>query len=162
MDSFFFSLTTKCLNFIEKKNMKKSYRRSLICWDATWWCHFNIKMTSRIDVRSDSGRHAAIYILSFLRSGTGMWDRFRIDHWCSVGTGKFALATELVGRAKMSENRLITPPHQEIENDCKNEIKRCWSFLDCRNYFFKEVQWCKNLAKTSFLEVKLRFSEIHL
>ena len=49
-----------------------------------------------------------------------------------------------------------------MESDRMNDMARWWSFLDRRNYFFKEGQWCENLAKTSILEVKLRISEIHL
>ena len=28
-------------------------------------------------------------------------------------------------------------PISKRENDCKNDMTRCWSFLDRRNYFFK-------------------------
>ena len=43
-----------------------------------------------------------------------------------------------------------------------NDMTRCLSFLYRQNYLVEEGQWCLNLAKTSFLEVKLRISEIHL
>ena len=55
--------------------MKKTSRKSWIRGDATWWCHFNITMTSRIDVRLACCWHAAVHFLSFRRAGTGMWDR---------------------------------------------------------------------------------------
>ena len=64
------------------------------------------------------------------------------------------------GRAKMSENRPITPTHQWVyEWYNKSDIEVSWI---AGIYFFKEGQWCLNLAKTSFLEVKLQSSEIHL
>ena len=48
-NGFFFLLTTKYL-ILYWKNMKKTYRKSWIQWDATWWGHFNITKTSEIDV----------------------------------------------------------------------------------------------------------------
>ena len=41
-------------------------------------------------------------------------------------------------------------------------MTRCRSFLDRRNYFFKEGSGVKILQKLHFLEVNLRISEIHL
>ena len=38
-----------------RKNLKKTSRKSWIRWNATWWRHFNITMTSRIDVRPAYG-----------------------------------------------------------------------------------------------------------
>ena len=56
---FFFLLTTK-YRILCLKSMKKASRKSWIRWDATWWRHFNITMTSRIDVRPSCGRRAAV------------------------------------------------------------------------------------------------------
>ena len=33
-------------------------------------------------------------------------------------------------------------PICKMKNDCMNDMTRCRSFLDRRNYFFKEGQWC--------------------
>ena len=49
-NGFFFLLTTKYL-ILYWKGMKKTSRKSWIRWNATRWRHFNISMTSRIDVR---------------------------------------------------------------------------------------------------------------
>ena len=49
-NEFFFLLPTKYF-ILYWKSMKKSSRKSQIRWDAKWWHHFNITMTSRIDVR---------------------------------------------------------------------------------------------------------------
>ena len=71
---FFFLLTTKYLIYI-RKNMKKASRKSWICWNATWWRHFNISMKSRIDVRPACSWRVSVRFLSFPRAGMGMWDR---------------------------------------------------------------------------------------
>ena len=48
------------------------------------------------------------------------------------------------GRAKqLAKSRLFKAeplPICKMENDCMNDMARCWSFLDRRNYFFKEGQ----------------------
>ena len=72
-NGFFFLLTTKYL-ILNWKKMKKTSRKSWIPWDVMWWPHFNITMTSRIDVWPACSWQAAVF-LSFPRAGTGMWDR---------------------------------------------------------------------------------------
>ena len=65
-----------------KNTSRKSWKR----WDATWWRHFNITMTSGIDVLQACDRRAAVCILYFPRAGTGMWDRIKtmeIPIWCA-------------------------------------------------------------------------------
>ena len=71
MDSFSCSPLLKYLIYIGKKNLKKTSRESWIHWDATWWRHFKITMTSRIDVRPACG---CSFFLPFPRAGTGVWD----------------------------------------------------------------------------------------
>ena len=70
-NGFFFLLTTKYL-ILFWKNLKKTSRKSWIRWDATWWRHFNILVTSRIDVQPAWG---CSFFLSFSRAGTGVWER---------------------------------------------------------------------------------------
>ena len=53
-NGLFFLLNTKYL-IIYWKNMKKISRKSWIRWEETWWCNFNITMTSWIDVRPAYG-----------------------------------------------------------------------------------------------------------
>ena len=43
----------------------------------------------------------------------------------------------------MAKSRLVKAeplPTCKMENDGMNDTARCWSFLDRRNYFFKEGQ----------------------
>ena len=49
-NGLFFLLTTK-YRFLDWKKVKKASRKSWIRWDATWWRHFNITITSLIDMR---------------------------------------------------------------------------------------------------------------
>ena len=53
-NGFFFLLTTKCL-ILYCKNIIKTSRKFWLDWVATLWRHFNITMTSRIDVRLACG-----------------------------------------------------------------------------------------------------------
>ena len=48
-NGFFFLLTIKYL-ILYWKNIKKTSRKSWICWDATRWRNFNITMISQIEV----------------------------------------------------------------------------------------------------------------
>ena len=82
----YFSCSPQNTSFNIRRS-KKASRKSWIRWDATWWRHFNIKMTSRVDVLPACGRRTAI--LFYLSLGLArVCEINRIDHWCSVGTEK--------------------------------------------------------------------------
>ena len=81
-----FLLTTKYI-IVYWKNMKKTSIKFWNRWNETWWRHYNITMTSLIDVRLACGQHAAIHF--YLPRGL-VWgcEINRIHYWCSVETEK--------------------------------------------------------------------------
>ena len=73
-DYFSCSLLITSILFLEK-NMENSSRKSWIHCNTKWWRHFDIIMTSRIEV----GPASSCLFLFFLPVGTGIWDRI-ISH----------------------------------------------------------------------------------
>ena len=63
------------------KTWKKGFKKSWIRWDATWWHHFIIAMTSRNDVRPTFVFYLSLGFVRVCKIN-------RIHHWCSVGTEK--------------------------------------------------------------------------
>ena len=130
MDSFSCSPLNIDLLDLYWKNLKK--RKSWIRRDVTWWCHFNITMTSRGLMW---GQRAAVCFLSFPRAGTG------ISHM-----GKNSGNPDLVCEKDWSEAGAFFLTHlEQIFSWCSTFIMHHFSLSVVSKKFWNELlkikQW---------------------
>ena len=135
---FFFLHTTKYL-ILYWKNMKKSSRKSWICWDVTLCCNFSITMMSWINVR----RGCRCSFLSFLRPDTG---EIELSHM-----GKNNSHSDLVCENNLSSRARVNNDHACVRSRRPESIKATlWNISLRKPTHFIEVFECLVLSGSSF------------